>query len=191
MGGTRGGRPPGRVPYGYTRRYQVVGGKAKLVAQEPHPDEAPVVAEIITSVAQGVPPSAIATSLNARGIPGPHARPWRCTRIRDYVSPIYIGKRTHRGRVYDTGWWPAIVDEDAYYTARRVLYGRHRADAHGRRLKLWLSAILVGVSSGRRRYQRSAGHRAVVADNPDTLMLALHPGPAGPPRRIPALTAGR
>jgi DNA invertase Pin-like site-specific DNA recombinase len=184
MGQAQSGRPHGRVPYGYERRYEVVDGKAKLVAQEPHPDQAPVVREIVEQVAAGVPPSQIAASLNERGIPAPAGGPWRRGRIRDYVSPLYLGQRVHKGRVYDTRWWPALVDAQTYADAKAVIDGRRRAEARGGRLEFWLSGVatcavcggpLVGLSgSGWRApgYRCAAQHLTVPADALEERVLA-------------------
>ncbi|MGW1796852.1 recombinase family protein [Streptomyces sp. NPDC001984] len=47
----REGRPQGTVPFGYARDYEVVDGRPRPVAQYPHPDEGPLIAELFARVA--------------------------------------------------------------------------------------------------------------------------------------------
>jgi DNA invertase Pin-like site-specific DNA recombinase len=119
------GKPHGRLAYGYTRRYEYVPGKRKPVGhQEPHPEQAPIVREIITRIAQGDALSALVRDLTARGVPTPTGSDrWaRSTVQRIVLSGVcYIGKRRHNGGPLLDGNWPAIVDEDTYWRAVSVL----------------------------------------------------------------------
>ncbi len=47
----RAGLPHGRIAYGYTRRYDE--RTRKIIAQEPHPDEAPNVTELFARLKEG------------------------------------------------------------------------------------------------------------------------------------------
>lgn len=116
----RSGRPPaGFAPYGYRRSYDPRTGA--LIGQEPDPDTAPIVIEIISNVARSVPLVTICRDLNARGIPAPMGGTWRRMRIRDLATnPAFIGLRKHKDKTHPAGW-PALVDEATFYAAQRVL----------------------------------------------------------------------
>ena len=115
------GRPHGRLAYGYTRRYDVA--TRELIAQEPHPDQAPVVREIITRIASSDAIAAIRRDLNARNVCSPTGGKWAHSTIPHLVldGVVYIGKRRHNGGPLLDGDWPAIVDEDVYWKAVAVL----------------------------------------------------------------------
>ena len=115
------GRPHGRLAYGYIRRYDPV--TRELIAQEPHPRQAPVVREIITRIASSDAVSAIRRDLNARNVCSPTGGKWAHSTIPHLVldGVVYIGKRRHNGGPLLDGNWPAIVDEDIYWKAVAVL----------------------------------------------------------------------
>jgi site-specific DNA recombinase len=113
------GKPHGRVPYGYRRIYDERTRELKV--QEPHPEQAPVVTEIITRIANGVPITTITSDLNARGIPAASGGPWARQVVRGIaLSPVYIGKRSFKGQLYEA-MWPPLVNEVTFYAAKRVL----------------------------------------------------------------------
>ena len=116
------GRPHGRMAYGYMRQYDVRTGK--LDKQVPHPEQAPVVTEIITRIADGEAVSSIVNDLAARGVLSPTGRErWSrgtiCRLVLEGV--VYIGKRRHNGGPLRDGNWPALVDEAVYWRAVAVL----------------------------------------------------------------------
>jgi site-specific DNA recombinase len=115
------GRPHGRIPYGYTRLYDVRTGK--LDQQVPHPEQAPTAREIITRIAGGDAVNAIRRDLNERGVPSSTGGKWANSSIPALVrnGVCYIGKRRHNGGPLLDGDWPAIVDEDVYWRAVAVL----------------------------------------------------------------------
>lgn len=115
----RAGRPHGNVPYGYARRYDPQ--TRALIAQEPHPEHAAIVREIITRTARGDALITVTDDLNARGIPSPRGKTWSRFIVRRVAtSPVYIGKRSHKGQLYDATW-PPLVDEGTYWAAVRLL----------------------------------------------------------------------
>ena len=61
----RAGLPYGRIAYGYARRYDE--RTRKIIAQEPHPDEAPIVVELFARLKEGHAFKAIARDFAARG----------------------------------------------------------------------------------------------------------------------------
>jgi DNA invertase Pin-like site-specific DNA recombinase len=119
------GKPHGRVPYGYTRRYEFVPGRRKPIGhQEPDPATAPIAREIIQRIAQGEAISRLIRDLATGGIPSPTRQPrWaRSTIVRLVLDGVcYIGKRRYNGGPLLDGNWPALVDEDVYWRAVAVL----------------------------------------------------------------------
>lgn len=124
----RKGLPHGRVHYGYERLYDP--HTRKLAQQRPHPDQAPVVVEIITRVGAGVPLSVLAADLNARGIPAPRGTVWLRSTVRRLAeSPVYVGQRHYRYTDDDgqpvcevlAGNWPALVSDLEHQNALTVL----------------------------------------------------------------------
>lgn len=157
------GKPVGKAPYGYKRRYELTdAGKRVIKGQEPHPDEAPVVAEIIGRVAGGESLRAIAASLNERGVPTRTGVKWSTTQVRGIALNLaYIGKRVHApGRkgsrsvpgpdaaVYDATW-PALVDGETFYAARRILLDPARKTSRPGKARHLLSLIArCGICGG-------------------------------------------
>src|SRR5689334_21099420 len=116
------GEPTGRIPYGYTRRYELDPSrpKGKRAIQEPHPRQATVVAEIITRIANSEAVSALVNDLAERGIMSPTGKTrWSrgtvCRLVLEGV--VYIGKRRHNGGPLLDGNWPPLIDEATYWRA--------------------------------------------------------------------------
>jgi hypothetical protein len=144
------GTPTGRIPYGYQRRYDPI--TRKLVKQEPDPDEAPIVREIIGRVARGDAVSVITADLNARGVRASEGGQWTRGMVRKVAgSPTYVARRVHRGQVYD-GKWPALVSETEWAAARRVLGDRARTTTRPGRAR-WLLSYLAQCSVCETRLQ--------------------------------------
>jgi DNA invertase Pin-like site-specific DNA recombinase len=116
------GRPHGRLLYGYTRRYDPESGD--LVEQIPHPEQAPIVAEIFSRIASGESVRSICASLPAKD-PG---RSWhRASLPKMLRNPAYIGRRIHQGEDIRDAMWPAIVDEETFRAVQRILATPGRA----------------------------------------------------------------
>ncbi|MEV2236677.1 recombinase family protein [Micromonospora sp. NPDC049891] len=176
----REGRPTGRLPFGWTRVYDERG---KLADQVPHPEQAPIVREIITDIANGKPAGQIAASLNERGIPTPqkpckpdcdrdhrHFPPdmkWTDRQVRQLaIRPHYAGRRVHQGQDVGAGKWKPLVDPKVWQTA----YNRLTANSGMRndpRVAHWLtgavkcSECMHGLRSG----SRKPGHNAYQCRN--------------------------
>jgi DNA invertase Pin-like site-specific DNA recombinase len=137
--GALAGRPHGPVAYGYKRRYDPHSGA--LVGQEADPETAPVVAEIIRRVAGNDPVTMIAHDLTSRGIPSPKGGSWHRDVIRKVASNVaYIGLRSHHGELSDA-IWPALIDEETFYSAKRVLSDPARKTTRPGRYKHLLSYL--------------------------------------------------
>ncbi|HEX6498704.1 MAG TPA: recombinase family protein [Micromonosporaceae bacterium] len=154
------GRPSGHVPYGYLRRYHPV--TRTLVEQEPDPATAPIVREVITAVGEGVPISVLTERLNQRGVPAPGGGRWDRKAVRRLaVNPVYFGKRRHRGVLHDAVW-PALITDDVWYAAQRVLTDPARRTTRPGRARHLLTGIatcavcasVLGAHGGKYACQR-------------------------------------
>ncbi|PWN00981.1 hypothetical protein DJ010_20380 [Nocardioides silvaticus] len=128
------GLPHGPTPYGYQRIYDPV--TRRLVSQEPHPEEAPVVREAYDRFLGGESLYAIAKDFEGRGVATRKGKVITARLLRDILmSPTYAGWRTHRtspdqprwcldGKVQGT--WEPLVPEATYLTVRSTLEGESR-----------------------------------------------------------------
>jgi DNA invertase Pin-like site-specific DNA recombinase len=120
------GKPAGTVPYGYRRKLDPDTGKA--VGREKHPDQAPVVEEIVRRLLARESADAIAADLTRRGILTSTGKPWRGSNLMKMaLRPTYAGLRLYQGQVLDhvRGQWPAIIDEEDHH----LLVAMHRDPA--------------------------------------------------------------
>lgn len=177
------GRPHGQVLYGYERVYD---SKTKeLIEQRPHPEHAPVVADVIERVYQGESLMSIARRLNDAGILSPRGTKWTMRTVRRVaLNQGYIGLRGHNGHT-TKGIWPPLVDATVFYGARRILMDPKRIKTRPGRAK-WLASLIAScglcegpmavVRRGENRtvYQcRDHGHCSIERDLLDVYLTAL------------------
>jgi site-specific DNA recombinase len=159
--GAVAGRPHGRCPYGYVRRYDPA--TKALVAQEIDPQTAPVVREIFRRLAAAEPVSAVTNDLNARGVLSPEGKTWARQIVRKTaLNHTYIAKRDYQGEIHNCDW-PALVKAEDWYAARRVLLDPKRTTTKPGLAKYLLSYLVrCGVCGqpcqGARRKGRSAAY---------------------------------
>jgi DNA invertase Pin-like site-specific DNA recombinase len=166
------GEPTGRIPYGYTRKYELdaTRPKGKRAIQVPHPKEAPVVREVIERIARDEAVSAILRDFAARGIRTRAGKPWsRSSLVRLVLEGVvYIGKRRHNGSPLQDGNWPPLVEDEVYWKAHRVLSNPARKPRGGGirpgRVR-WLLSYLASCSEcggplSMRHLPRSSGQTA-------------------------------
>lgn len=153
------GRPTSRLAYGFRRVYD---DRGHFVEQVPHPEQAPVVREVIERIAAGEPFSHICRSLNARGIPAAEGGQWSDRTVRQLATRhSYVGKRVHLGQVVSDGQWPALVDVSVWNAAQLRLAGSD-SKHNDPRLAHWLTGV---IRCGRcnatlRSTTREAGRKA-------------------------------
>ena len=191
------GEPHGRIPYGYRRRYDPV--TRRLIAQEPEPAEAAVVAELFTRLHAGHSLKAIERDYTERGILTRSGKLWTAEHLRDLaLRPIYGGLRMYEpgnrsGRYRGSldgavkGTWPALVDAETFWAVRALLQDPTRRTSRPGRGKHLLSMIevcdpcggplSVSFRRGDREYQcRNKGCVCILADEMDayaeTVMLS-------------------
>lgn len=101
------GRPNTGPPYGYQAVHDERTGR--LLGWQPHPGEAPVVAELYARLERGEPLSGIARDWAARGIRSrrghlmPAQRLWQIA-----TNSAYGGYRQHGGQRYEATWEPLV-----------------------------------------------------------------------------------
>lgn len=91
----REGRTHGRIPFGYTRRYEYErdedGKRQRVAIQELHPVQSLVVTEIYTQIRTGESLKSIARDLNARRIFLNTGKEWTESRVRSLaLRPLYM-----------------------------------------------------------------------------------------------------
>lgn len=104
------GRPHGSVPFGYRRVLDPNTGRA--VGREIHPEQGPVVQEVVRRLLGRESAVSIAKDLTNRGVLTPSGTPWRSGNLSTMaLRPTYAGLRTYRGEVLAdvTATWPPLI----------------------------------------------------------------------------------
>lgn len=147
------GEPHGRTGYGYRRIYDE--RTRRLIAQEPEPAEAAVVAELFERLARGHSMLAIARDFEARGFRTRSGKVFDAQQLRGMaMRPIYAGLRWYEpgnrtgyckgsldGAVQAT--WPPLVDAELFFSVRALLQDPARLNARPGRARHLLSLIAV------------------------------------------------
>jgi site-specific DNA recombinase len=150
------GRPHGRPLYGYTR---TPGSGNNADSQEIEPGHADVIREAARRVAGGEALTAVAADFNRRGIPSPGGLRWELTQIRRLVSnPAYVGQRVHRGKIVGPANWPAIIDDETFWSTVSRLSDPGRKTSRPGAVKHLLTGLATcGVCGGRIGSQKNRG----------------------------------
>jgi DNA invertase Pin-like site-specific DNA recombinase len=175
------GKPHGRAPYGYCRRYD--GRTKKLIAQEGDPIEAPVIRELFERIKSGHSLRSIARDWEARGIRTRTDKIFTPQHLRVLATTAaYAGLRVHDtnghrgshspqpgapGVQVVKATWDALVTESTYRAVQRILTDPKRTTTRPGRAKHLLSniavcdvcdgAIFVSFRSGQTTYQCRKG----------------------------------
>ncbi|HEY2297088.1 MAG TPA: recombinase family protein [Jatrophihabitans sp.] len=118
----KAGTPHGRQCYGYRRVYDEQTGALDHV--EIHAERAAILREAAAHVLAGGSLYQLARDLDARGVPTmtPNATRWHASNLtRALKSPVYMGKRVHRGEVVGDAVWPAIFDSLTWTRLQAVM----------------------------------------------------------------------
>ena len=153
------GRPHGRAPYGYRRRYDE--RTRKMITQEPEPTEARVIRELFDRVKAGHSLRSIALDFEARGIRTRTSKVFSPQHLRVLATTAaYAGLRVHdldgraAGRGHSPqpgtpgvsvvkGTWEPLVSEATYRGVQRLLNDPKRVTTRPGRAKHLLSNIAV------------------------------------------------
>lgn len=113
------GRPGGRTPFGYQRRYDPDTGD--LIDQFPHPVQAQFVTESFKRFASGETTYGLKKWLNSEpSAVHPTGEPWSYTRINHMLRNVaYIGKRLHQGKIVGDATWDPLIDEVTFHQVQR------------------------------------------------------------------------
>ncbi|MEH0642836.1 recombinase family protein [Streptomyces scabiei] len=113
------------------------------------PEEAEIVKEIARRILDDESLNAIASDLQARGVPTVTGAAWNSRSVKSVVTkPRVAALRTHRKEVVGDAVWPAILDRDTWEEVCSRLAGRHRnVDLT---LQRWLTGVLVCSKCDRR-----------------------------------------
>jgi len=145
------GRPSGRVPFGWRRVFDPM--TRRLVAQEPHPEEAPVVVELYRRLLAGHSLKGITRDFAARGIVSHTGRPFSHQHLRTVaLCPTHGGLRAHCPREaglrreielnsLHEGTWEPLVPRADWYAVQRILRAPERVTGRSGRARHWLSMI--------------------------------------------------
>jgi site-specific DNA recombinase len=157
----RAGRRAGRISYGYRpvfdRDGRYLHDEADYHGQDGQPVEdspAAIVREIYARVIAGDSITSIRKDLNARGIHTRQGYQWHNKTVRFIaMSPTYIAKRVYQvGEGIDEDRvkavlpdvevkWPALIDEESYWAAYRILSDPARKISKPHRSQHLLSAL--------------------------------------------------
>jgi site-specific DNA recombinase len=204
------GKPHGRVPFGYRRRFDPV--TRKLVAQEPEPAEAPVVVELFERLAAGHSLRGTAADFEKRGIRSRSGIVLSAQALRSMaLRPLYAGQRSHaagtmtqqerrRRATLTDAQWPALVDRSTFLAVQRRLDDPARKTTRGGGAKHLLSLIArcdvcagplaATYRRGTREYGcRDRGHVRIDADDLDAAAADAVVAYLSHPDRIAALVA--
>jgi site-specific DNA recombinase len=158
------GKPHGRAPYGYVRRYDE--RTRKMISQDPEPTEAPVIRELFDRVKAGHSLRSIALDFQARGIRTRTGKIFSPQHLRVLATTAaYAGLRVHdldgrgAGRGHSPqpgipgvsvvkGTWEPLVSEATYRAVQRLLNDPKRVTTRPGRAKHLLSMIAVCDACG-------------------------------------------
>jgi DNA invertase Pin-like site-specific DNA recombinase len=153
------GKPSGRCPYGYQRRYDPV--TRKLVSQDEEPAEAAVVRELFDRLHQGHSLRSIEKDFERRGIRTRSGIVFSAQHLRSLaMNPTYSGQRVHDpGRTsghrlspkatFTQATWPALVDRTVFLAVKRRLTAPERVTTRpGRGVHLLSMIGLCDVCGG-------------------------------------------
>jgi DNA invertase Pin-like site-specific DNA recombinase len=132
-------RPHGRVPTGYTRRYDPV--TRELIEQVPDPIWAPIVQRVFREFVAGTTAHSIARGLHRDGILTPNGQEWRDTGITSMLKrATYAGYRVYQGEIIGRGTWPPLIDEATWQQTKAILANPLRTG--------WRTTAAVNLLSG-------------------------------------------
>lgn len=105
------------------------------------PFEADITRELAKLVLEGKSLNGLANLLNDLQVPTANEKLWRGNTLRKVLQgPRLIGKRAHKGKLYDSQVIPKILDEATYYELQEKLAARQKGGQ--RKPKYLLSGLL-------------------------------------------------
>ncbi|MGO2780087.1 recombinase family protein [Glutamicibacter arilaitensis] len=127
------GEPHGPVPFGYRRVDQIGEDGRKFRQDVLHEEEAAIVRDWYSRVADGETLRSIANDMNARGLRTHSGKLWLGAVIgRMLRREAYLGLRKHRGQVVGPGNWAPLIDQETFDRAFAILSDPKRIPPRGR-----------------------------------------------------------
>jgi site-specific DNA recombinase len=112
--------------------------------------EAAEIRKAVDALLAGASVHGIAREMNARGVTTSAGGSWLPTAARRMVAnPRNAALRVHQGEIIGKGSWPAIIDEDTFYSVRAVLSQPERHKAGPPRRYLLSGLANCAVCDGR------------------------------------------
>jgi site-specific DNA recombinase len=131
----------GKRPFGYTRVYEGVGNRRRIVRDEINPEEAAVICECVRRVLAGDSLSSVTRWLRDSGVPTALGATWEIQTISQVLkSPRIAGLAEHRGTVVGTASWPAIITVEEHEQLTALF--AERAGRPAMPLKYYLSGYV-------------------------------------------------
>ncbi|MBD8056873.1 recombinase family protein [Rhodococcus ruber] len=154
------GKAHGRIPYGYKAVRDIDTGK--IIDRIPHPEQAPIVQEIVKRMLDGESLWAITRDLNNRGVPTATGGKWRASIVTLMLKrPTYIGMRTHKGKITGKGNWEGIIDPEDFERVQVIISDPRRRTNPGPEPKHLLSGIAVcGICGAKMHRLKNNGYPA-------------------------------
>lgn len=126
----------GPIPFGYRRDEN---GRIAI-----EPEQADEIRKAFRTIIAGGSIGSIFKDLNTRGIPTNRGGKWTSTAVRNMVvRPTYAGLAVYRGQVLGKSEFPAIVSEDEWRTAARIIKDPSRRSQFDSRVKHLLGGLIL------------------------------------------------
>ncbi|MGH3786581.1 MAG: recombinase family protein [Pseudonocardiaceae bacterium] len=153
------GLPYGKIPFGYRRVYE--NDTRKLLRQEPHPEQAPIVREIAKRLLSAEALYSIALDLNRRGVPAPRGGDWEPTQVkRVAISANNAGLREHKDSVVTATWEPLISVQDHHILKAKLTDPIRKTSRDGGVSHLLSGIAECGVCGSPVRAKMNSGHES-------------------------------
>lgn len=154
----------GPRPFGFHRVYDGEGPRRKILRDELHPEEAPIVRESARRVLAGESMRSVTADLNARGVRSSSGIFWTQRALRTMLrSGRIAGLREHHDVVVSRAVWPAIITEEEHTLLRAKLDSQGSWGTKGARLHYltgyvfcdgcYVRGIKMGVLTQRGQYR--------------------------------------
>ncbi len=163
------GKPHGRVPYGYRRRYD--DQTRQLIAQEPDPVQAPIIVELFERLREGHTLRGIAMDYAARGIVNKSGVPFSGEHLRSVAlnvaycglrvhDPARVGNKLSATATTTTATWPPLVDRATFLAVQAILSAPERLNHRPGKARHLLSMIARCAVCGGRLAARTGRGRS-------------------------------
>jgi site-specific DNA recombinase len=117
----------GPRPYGFNRIYAGEGPRRRIIRDELHPEEAPIVRECARRVLEGKSLYSVTRWLRESGIQTSTGRAWSQQALRFMLrSGRIAGLREHQRQVVGKAVWPAIITTEEHEQLRALLDAKQR-----------------------------------------------------------------